>query len=362
MPNISKRRSILFHFFLVAIGFSIPMIGAELYLRKAEERNRLVEFERAPIFQNESEFGGSARHGSSGEEIMRSLGRVVNRAFYSIDSYGYRLVPGRNSTSSRCVALFGDSITFGMGVNDDRTAAALLQKSLPTVRVFNFGFLGWGPNQTLRLLELNREEPQLSGCKQVRSFYFSMPDHVARSAGKFYTGLSGPRYTLVNGSLKHSGQLQSPWVLEFRQRFLSDWFLGRSIFDFCVGIGRQPNDQDLERYQRILIRISEILRERYQSNLTIFFTRYATSQKIAQSLSPGSGMQTIYFEDQEYNGWSYRPFQKEFLLPDHIHPNEAGHRRIASLLLAGSLSDWLPKKQKAPEPKFRGHFFPRGKY
>ncbi|MBL8111917.1 MAG: hypothetical protein JNK60_03460 [Acidobacteria bacterium] len=67
---------------------------------------------------------------------------------------GFRTVPGRPS-SGRAVVLLGDSCTFGLGVNDDESVPAALQKLRPDLRVVNAGVPGYSAFQGRRLFARN---------------------------------------------------------------------------------------------------------------------------------------------------------------------------------------------------------------
>ncbi len=66
---------------------------------------------------------------------------------YHIDQQGLR-VQRPSPAATTQVHVFGDSFTFGQGVEDDETYAALLQQALgPAYRVLNYGVDGYGPEQ-----------------------------------------------------------------------------------------------------------------------------------------------------------------------------------------------------------------------
>ena len=71
--------------------------------------------------------------------------RVIFDASYTTGPDGFRVVP-KAENAQRCVLLFGDSFTFGEGVNDDETTAAqIVTKSKGQVEVKKFGIGRLGP-------------------------------------------------------------------------------------------------------------------------------------------------------------------------------------------------------------------------
>ncbi len=85
-----------------------------------------------------------------------SIGRHEGDAFkvvYSIDSQGARFVPGAGADRP-LIEVLGDSFTFGHGVEDNETYAAVLQRLLgSSVAVRNRGVMGWGTLQSMMILE-----------------------------------------------------------------------------------------------------------------------------------------------------------------------------------------------------------------
>src|SRR5262245_8045495 len=73
--------------------------------------------------------------------------QVIYDVVYTTGADHFRAVPAADHPE-RCVLLFGDSFTFGEGVNDDETSAAqIIIKSKGKVTAKNFGVAGWGPHQ-----------------------------------------------------------------------------------------------------------------------------------------------------------------------------------------------------------------------
>jgi lysophospholipase L1-like esterase len=73
------------------------------------------------------------------------------RAVHHTDGFGFRN-PWPWPTKADIVAL-GDSLVFGYGVEDDQAWPAILARSLPHNRIMNFGLIGAGPQQYLRIYE-----------------------------------------------------------------------------------------------------------------------------------------------------------------------------------------------------------------
>jgi len=104
---------------------------------------------------------------------------------YSNDQDGHRVVPFAPFVKSAPRVLFlGDSFTYGIGVNDDETFVALLQRKHQMVRMVNAGNGGKGTDYALKYLRERGEQlkPKLiilgffrnDFCDNVHGTYFDL--------------------------------------------------------------------------------------------------------------------------------------------------------------------------------------------
>jgi hypothetical protein len=101
-----------------------------------------------------------------------------------------------SNKNTDCVLFFGDSFTFGEGVNDDEALPYLVgQQSGGQYHTYNFGFHGYGPHQMLAMLEYRLEE-KIINCKPRFAVYQAILDHLIRAAGQAAWDTHGPRYVL----------------------------------------------------------------------------------------------------------------------------------------------------------------------
>lgn len=125
---------------------------------------------------------------------------------YTIGTNGLRVVPQYNKKENKCVIFFGDSFTFGEGLNDDETLPYRVSiKTEGQYKIYNFGFQGYGPHQMLSAIEHNMID-NIIECKPKHVIYPALAAHVDRSAGPSPWDQHGPRYILLeDGSVKYSG-------------------------------------------------------------------------------------------------------------------------------------------------------------
>jgi hypothetical protein len=132
---------------------------------------------------------------------------LVYDVTYTIDSDGLRVSPPEAAAApADCVLFFGDSYTFGEGVEDDQTFPYLTGVATAgRYRVRNYGFSGYGPHQMLAAIESGLVETT-ARCEPRFAIYLAHPHHVLRAAGKWWWDAHGPRYELTaEGTAKRRG-------------------------------------------------------------------------------------------------------------------------------------------------------------
>jgi hypothetical protein len=160
--------------------------------------------------------GYRARANASGvDEGMRG-GKLKYRVTYTTNEYGRRIVPRANSKDrSRFIALFGCSMTFGVGIEDDETLAAHLAKLAPDCMPYNFAYQGYGTQHLLLTMQepIENEIEQKSGV----GIYVYFIDQTRRLIGRPHIlaawGADFPAYRLENGKLVLTGSFAAtrPW-------------------------------------------------------------------------------------------------------------------------------------------------------
>jgi hypothetical protein len=117
-----------------------------------------------------------------GKRIVTSVLKSPNKSViydvkYTINQYGLRQVStppnGRPSDESKPIFFFGDSFTFGEGVNDQDTLPQQFSV-LSGLRAVNFGVHGYGPHQILRELETAR--PRIVEPRDPLAIVYTLPD------------------------------------------------------------------------------------------------------------------------------------------------------------------------------------------
>jgi hypothetical protein len=158
--------------------------------------------------------GFVAAKGTAQREAKFYRGEKLYDVVYTMDANGLR-VSSPNPQSARlnqpCVLFFGDSYTFGWGLNDQETLPyRVAERSNSRYRVYNLAFPTHGAHQMLAALERGLASKLVDCTPQNIKYviYVATADHVRRAAGlREIDHLHGPRYALgADGTVSYQGQ------------------------------------------------------------------------------------------------------------------------------------------------------------
>lgn len=191
------------------------------------------------------------------EKTDTKSGIPIYKADYTIDSNLLRET--RSAETGPTIVFFGDSFTFGEGLNDADTLPQVFSDLLERKqRVLNLGFSGYGPQQFLAELQTGRFDGVIGA--QPRLFIFmTMAGHAERTACKPFWVRLGPRYALENGQVALKGACYEGMSLRARE-----WFENTASYRvFIEPYLRRVTHKDLELYIRILVAAANLAKEKY---------------------------------------------------------------------------------------------------
>jgi hypothetical protein len=201
-------------------------------------------------------------------------GEVIFDATYTIGANGLRIsspATDGSSPSAPCVLFFGDSFTFGQGLQDHETLPFRVQEdSGRRYRTYNFGVNGYGPHQMLAALQHDLvDDVMLCDPRQVSHvFYQGITDHVGRAAGRVWSDAPGPRYALSpDGAVTLIGRLED----QGDDRTLSERIvtqITKSYIYKAAIAGRfihSYSKEDIELYLRIIEEARRMARKEFPS-------------------------------------------------------------------------------------------------
>lgn len=258
----------------------------------------------------------------------RVAGELLYDVSYTIDENGLRRTAPPTATPTRSIVFFGCSMTFGEGLEDDETAAALVAQAVgDRFRVYNFGFHGYGPQHMLAAIEgglvekIVREPP-------ARVVFQTFSGHLERSAGRATWDQNGPRYRLrPDGGIERQRRDAAPSpftsaVHEVLERF--------AIYRRTVGSERPIRSEDVDLLAGIVATARDQIHARYPAAEVRVVLWGRTSDDRAEQIAAALAERDVPvrwvrdflpgYEDDP------RPYQ---LSPFDKHPNAAAQRYIA---------------------------------
>jgi hypothetical protein len=133
---------------------------------------------------------------NTSEIWSKSIGsESVYRCRVTVDSNGLRVSPASNAADPEAVLFFGNSCTFGEGVDDSLT----LPYQFGTMKsdryqVYNFGVSGYGPHHMLAQLESGFVDEVVQEPVKHIILQVLYPEHVYRILGYYEWNSRSPEY------------------------------------------------------------------------------------------------------------------------------------------------------------------------
>jgi hypothetical protein len=269
------------------------------------------------------------------KKIDPRTGATIYDVEYTIDSHLLRQT--LSCESGPAIVFFGDSFTFGYGVNDDQTFpqyfADLFHRKL---RVLDLAFTGYGPQQFLRELQTGRFDDVI-GPRPRLFVFLTAPWQAERTACKSSWIAHAPRYALENGQLVFKGA-----CYEGVGMVLHEWLENTALYPLLAKPNRRPNHDDVDLYIRILSAAIDLAKEKYGVPTVVPYLRDQdylsgtgfTDDQIIKRLEDGGAFVTdMSLAKQSAAGIAIG-------IPGEAHPNAYANRLRAVLL-----KDYLEQNQ-----------------
>jgi hypothetical protein len=265
-------------------------------------------------------------------------GAIVYSADYTIDANLLRQTT--SSEKGPAIVFFGDSFTFGMGLNDVDTLPQLFADQLGRKqRVLNLGFSGYGPQQFLRELEtglfdsLIGEEPRLF-------IFMTGAGHAERIACKPLWMRLGPRYVLESGKIVFKGD-----CYEGPRLWLREWLGNMASYRMFIEPYLQGvSHDDIELYVRSLGAAVQLAKEKYGAAALIPYLRstddylrgtgFSDETIIARLTEAGATVIDVTLAPEEAQG-------AVISIPGDGHPTPLANQ-LRAKLLADSIGQQMP--------------------
>ncbi|MEJ0095018.1 MAG: SGNH/GDSL hydrolase family protein [Methylocella sp.] len=237
----------------IVLGLCILEATADILAAKTWLQVTPGESVRQPIMgwgpEHAGRFHADKRYSEAGPSIYG--------ADYTIDSDLLRQT--HSIESGPAIVFFGDSYTFGDGVNDADALPQMLADSLdPKQRVVNLAFTGYGPQQFLREMEVGRFDSVIGPHPKLFIFMTAVW-HAERTACKAYWTPHAPRYALENGKVVFKGACN-----EGASRLAREFLQNTAAYRMFIEPYRTAiNHEDVELYIRILEAAVRLAKEKY---------------------------------------------------------------------------------------------------
>lgn len=284
-----------------------------------------------PAWYMDPVLGSTVEPNTKTRERRYLSGRLLYDNTYTIDAHGFRETP-KTAPNAENVLLFGCSITWGFGLNDEQTYPWLLSERLGRrVRSVNMGILGSGPNAMLALLDANRERAALAKGKVRGAYFLTFLDpkwgHHARVLGRVPWGAGAPAYKLNEAEptrVLPNGRMPLTFDEALIQLSYTTGLLGYTL------AGRRYNphysDRDLELPVAIVLDSHRRLQQRYQIPLTVVLLHTPAARDVERRFSArlaAAGVEVLRAN-----------LPPNAYLPNDGHPNVWGASMLADLVHA----------------------------
>jgi hypothetical protein len=259
----------------------------------------------------------------------RGKGQILYDVVYSADAYGRRVAPLNDAAARPYFLLFfGDSFTFGEGVNDDETMPYYVAQLATQYKPYNYGLGGYGPQHMLARLQTEGIRAEVEEAEGILVYSF-INEHISRAIGSMrihhQRGDVMPYYTLdPHGELVRQGNLVSgrPWLSVVYN--LAGY--SQTLRYFNIDFPPRLRDQDLVTTVRILQEARDIYSQKFNSDRFVVL------------IYPGLGQPEIlpYLKQVSIHYLDYsdlpQAYDHEFWLGEG-HPAAKAHKIVAEKLV-----------------------------
>lgn len=259
--------------------------------------------------------------------------KVIIDAVYSTDFMGFRKVSCRTEKAPEPPLLFfGDSFTFGIGVNDDEVYVNRIAEKLKGKRnVYNFAVSGGSPAEFYYFLDQNVIET--SGAERNppgEAYYLIINDH---------------RYRILGSRARNHGPFLTRWQkceIAFVYWTKMRLFYKSALFD---AIGSRFH-KDL--YIHYLKAAENVLKNKYGIPLTVIVYPDCMPEVIEQLKQAGFRLKYLKEAMPGYQGYHTRRVDLKYEIPYDGHPTAKTHGIIADYI-CGLINNTSQKTGKQPE-------------
>lgn len=214
----------------LALVSVLLVVGAvEALIRLAERGTQSPSYEALTElydFLPNAEFGYVAAADTEHRAVKGIAGgEICYDVVYSTDRFGRRSTRESPPEKASHLLLFGGSVTFGEGLNEEDLLQTHLSEQFASRSVYNYALPGYGPSHALARMRSGALSPEIPS-KQGSALYLLIPAHVDRVIGTTRTPwvYDSPHFVRNEaGGVSRMGTFRSarPWRTALYERFLA---------------------------------------------------------------------------------------------------------------------------------------------
>jgi hypothetical protein len=242
----------------------VALVSLDAAMRWRQRTDRRVQTKRSVEYIVPSESTGWAALPSTTARVVKRDGdRVVYDVIYSFDERGRRIVPqDPDARYDAFLLFFGDSGTFGEGVDARESLPFHVASRLSGVRAYNYAFHGYGPQHVLAKIEASDLRAEVAESRGLALYPLSafLMDRLAGGSRTLAWSERLPRYVAARDGVRREGFHQAARPV----RSLMLKMIGTSPLAQGLGI-RWPvttTDADRELFCRVMASARDELRRR----------------------------------------------------------------------------------------------------
>ncbi len=268
-------------------SFAFGLCLVELAATLLEPKTMLVTSAGWNVFEPVLGWGPAKPGTYHATSIDPKTGATIYSVDYTVDSKLTR--PTLSAESGPAIVFFGDSFTFGFGLND----ADLLPQAFADViqrkqRILNLANGGYSPQQFLRTLETGFRDGVI-GPDPKLFIFLTLAWHAERAACKPSWTLNAPRYALENDVPVYKGRCYEGWRLAARHALLQTAAYRYFVEPYLQRITRN----DVELYIRELDAAVALAKTKYHVETLVPYVRSSPEALAGTGFTDESIMQRL---------------------------------------------------------------------
>lgn len=257
--------------------------------------------------------------------------QLIYNVSYTINAVGLRSSSSAQPLhNNQCILFFGDSFTFGVGVNDFETMPYVVQE-LSKCPVYNFGYGGYGPHQMLSAIQHGMVK-DIINCQPRIVIYQAALFQAGRSAGSAWWDKHGPQYILLpNGSIKYDGHFDDGnWIQIKTRAQLGKSFMYKKFFLNRIKI----KEEDIKLFVEIIGQSQKLLKEQYpKMEFHVIYWDNKT-EKFNDMFIDGLKNKDVRLHLMSRIIPDYSIHESQYVISQYDkHPNPLAHQRIAQYIV-----------------------------